>query len=172
MKTLLIGFVLLTVPIAAFPQSHRVGTFQFIERKNGHIAKIVFKTRAFSRSRHRIASSREGLVKRIDGRVPLGTDGGIPQIEIESVRLYIDGNEVPVAKGLYSDCFEPSFELNTSFAIKFGDNFESVFVFMDGSDAAGSYQVLWVLREDRKHSRFSGACSDCEFIDFRSGFFR
>ena len=71
-----------------------------------------------------------------------------------------------------SDCYEPSFESNASFAAKFADNLEGVFVFMNGSDAAGSYQVLWVFRRDARHSRFSGACSDCGFIDFSSGFFR
>jgi hypothetical protein len=111
-------------------------------------------------------------VSKIDGRPPLGTDGGIPQIEIESVRFFIDGKEVPVPKDLYSDCYEPNFESNASFAMKFADNLKGVFVFMGGSDAAGSYQVLWVLRRDARHSRFSAACSDCEFIDFRSGFFR
>ena len=111
-------------------------------------------------------------MSQIDGRPPLGTDGGIPQTEIESVRLYIDGKEVPVPKDLYSDCYEPSFESNASFAAKFADNLEGVFVFMNGSDAAGSYQVLWVFRRDARHSRFSGACSDCGFIDFSSGFFR
>ena len=172
MKTFLIAFVVLTAPIIGFSQSNRVGTFEFVERKNGHIAKVVFKTRAFNRASHRVATRREGLVNTIDGRAPLGTDGGFPKIEIESLRLYIDGSEVPVAKSLYSDCYEPSFDLNSSFAVKFGDKLESVFVFMHGSDAAGSYQVLWVLRKDRKHSRFSGACSDCGFIDFSSGFFR
>jgi hypothetical protein len=172
MKTFLIALVVLTAPIIGLSQSKRVGTFEFIERKNGHIAKVVFKTRAFTRASHRVVTSREGLINKIDGRAPLGTDSGLPQIEIESLRLYIDGSEVPVAKSLYSDCYEPSFGVNSSFAIKFADKFESVFVFMHGSDAAGSYQVLWVLRKDGKHSRFSGACSDCGFIDFTSGFFR
>src|ERR1700704_5594429 len=100
MKTVLIGFVFLASCICALAQSKRIGTFQFVETKHGHTAKIVFKTSAFNRSRHRIVSSREGLVSKIDGRAPLGTDGGIPQIEIESVRLYIDGKEVPVPKNL------------------------------------------------------------------------
>ena len=57
------------------------------------------------------------------------------------------------------------------FAVRIGDDLKSVFIFMYGGDAAGSYQVLWVLRPDGKHSRFSGACADCGFIDFQSGFF-
>ena len=52
------------------------------------------------------------------------------------------------------------------------DDYKSVFIFMDGGDGSGNYQVLWVLRLDGKHSRFSGACSDCGFIDFYSGFFQ
>jgi len=42
---------------------------------------------------------------------------------------------------------------------------------MSGGDAAGHYEVIWVLRRDGRHTRFSGACGDCGFLDFRSGFF-
>ncbi len=172
MRTLILAFLFLLASANTLAQSKRIGTFEFVEKKANHTAKMIFKTKSFSRSNHKIASSREGLVSTIDGRSPLGTDGNLPHIEIESVKLYLDGRDVLIPKRLYSDCYEPSFQLNDSFAIRFADNSEGLFVFMDGSDAAGSYQVVWVFRKDGNHSRFSGACSDCEFIDFRSGFFR
>ncbi len=172
MRTLILASLFLFASVNTLAQSKRIGTFQFVEKKGHHTAKIIFRAKSFNRSNHKIASSREGLVSKIDGRAPLGTDGNLPHIEIESVKLYLDGKEVLIPKRLYSDCYEPRFDLNDSFAIKFADNSEAVFVFMDGSDAAGSYQVVWVFRKDGNHSRFSGACPDCEFIDFRSGFFR
>ena len=170
MRLVTATLLILVISAGSLAQNKRIGTFQFVEKKGNHTVRIIFRTRPFNRSKHRIAS-REGLVSKIDGRTPLGTDGNLPRIEIESIKLFIDGKEVPVPKRLYSDCYEPRFDLNESFALKFGDSPDSVFVFMNGADAAGSYQVLWAFRKDGRHSRFSGACSDCGFLDFRSGFF-
>ena len=54
--------------------------------------------------------------------------------------------------------------------MRIGDDFQSVFVFMHGGDAAGSYEVLWVLRADGKHSRISGVGSGAYFLNLESGF--
>lgn len=58
------------------------------------------------------------------------------------------------------------------FAMRIGDDLQSVFIFMAGGDAAGSYEVLWVIRTDGKHSRFSGKGTGKPFFNFDSGFFR
>jgi len=98
----------------------------------------------------------------------------MPVVEIASMRFYFDGKEVPVTKHLFTDCYNPDLAdyPAENFAIRFSDDMQGVFVFMSGSDGAGSYQVIWTLRKDGRHSRFSGACGDCGFIDFRSGFFK
>ena len=155
-------------------------TFQFVAKKGGHTAKITFTTKLFNRSAHRIVWT--GTCLRIDGRVPLGTDCNVPSVEIESLRFYFDGKEIGVPKRLYADCYQPPFfngpgrvmnerGAEDYFAARISDDLQSVFVFMWGGDAAGSYQIIWVLRKDGRHTRFSGACSDCGFIDFQGGFF-
>jgi hypothetical protein len=150
-------------------QRNNVGTFQFVQKKNGHTARVVFHSKVFHPAGHRVSYDRT-LVTRIDGRVPLGRDGDLPTVEIKSISFYFDGKEVAVSSGLFFDCYDPSFGEDYP-PIRFGDDFQSVFVFMSGGDAAGSYQVIWVLRKDGRHTRFSGACVDCGFIDFDSGFF-
>jgi hypothetical protein len=138
----------------------------FETEKNGHTARLAIRTRPFRKEAHKIEVKGGGFL--VDGQVAVGTDGGIPKIEIESMRLAFDGRTVTIADALFHDIFEPRFK-EGSFAVRFGDDLASLFVFMAGGDGAGSYQVLWVFRLDGRHSRFSQPCSDCRFLDFEGG---
>jgi hypothetical protein len=88
----------------------------------------------------------------IDGRVAYGAEV-IPQAEIKSIRFYLDGKTIKVPKRLYSDCYDPNLRDNP-LTLRFSDDFQSVFVSMWGSDGAGGYNVIWVLRKNGRHSRF------------------
>jgi hypothetical protein len=87
------------------------------------------------------------------------------------LRLFFNGREVAVPRRLYSDCFDPSYG-EGSLAVKFGDDPRTVFVFMHGSDGAGVYDVVWVLRRDGRHSRFANAGGDCGLFNFYCGLSR
>jgi len=179
MNRLLAASILLIIGSNAIAQSKAIGTFQSTNRRRNHQARIVFKTKPFQSSNHAITladqrylkrhqttlSGTAALVTKIDGRDPLGVDGTIPRVEIRSVLLSFDGVQVQVPRRLYSDCYNPNFGKNY-LATKFGDDGESLLVFMAGGDAAGSYQVIWVLRKDGHHSRFASACSDCDYTGF------
>lgn len=170
MKRLLLAFLLL-IPAAAYAQSEKVGTFQFAEKKGRHAARLVFRTGAFARSRHKITYGKRSdlAVLEVDGRAALGVDGDAPRVEIRSMDFYFDGKRVAVPRRLYSDLYEPNFGKG-HFAAKLGDDGNSLLEFMAGSDAAGAYKVIWVLRKDGRHSRFSTPCSDCDYTGFLSFF--
>jgi hypothetical protein len=173
--------ILLALLISAntFSQD-RTGAAEFRASRAGHTAKVVFKVSTFEPSSHKI----EGLnpcndfrAVRIDGRQPLGAGiCHLPGREIRSMKIYFDKDEIEIPNELYSDCYEPTFprldsRIEDYLAVRIGDDMKSIFVFMNGGDGASHYQVLWVLRPDGKHSRFStGACPDCSFINFDSGF--
>ena len=55
--------------------------------------------------------------------------------------------------------------------MRIGDDMESVFIFMEGGDAAGCYELLWIIRTDGKYSRLSGVCADQHLFNLDSGFF-
>ena len=174
MKTLTVLTLLLlsTTSVAAQrAPAGKVGTFRFTEEKGGHTARLVFHTGAFDRSKHRITYGKrlDLTVLEVDGRMALGVDGNMPRTEIRSVEFFFDGQRVAVPRKLYADCFEPSVG-KESFAIKAGDDGGSLLVFMAGGDAAGAYQVIWVLRKDGRHSRFSTPCSDCDHTGFMTFF--
>ena len=70
----------------------REGRAEFTISKGVHKAKLILETRLFDRSRHRIVHLKNCVT--IDGRLPLGTDCGVPEVEIASMRLFIDGKAI------------------------------------------------------------------------------
>jgi hypothetical protein len=148
------------------------GTAEFTERRGIHDIRLILTSRIFKPSRHLIGRAK-GCVT-IDGRAPLGTDCGLPKVEIASMRLFLDGKRIPIPRALYSDCYSPPFFkdyqargiMNKYLAIKFGDDMKSVFVFLAAGDGAGVYDVIWVLRRDGKHTRFTNSGGDCRFLNF------
>ena len=163
--------ILLVIPSAAFSQAKKGGTFRFTEKKGNHAARLVFSTGAFERSKHKITYGKrlDLTVLEVDGRMALGVDGDVPRVEIRSIDFIFDGKKVGVPRKLYADLYEPNLDKN-NLATKIGDDESSLLVFMAGSDAAGGYQVIWVLRKDGRHSRFSTPCSDCDYTGFLSFF--
>ena len=142
--------------------------FVFSANKNSHAVKIIFKAKAFVKSEHKI-KIKDGVTF-VDNQIAFGTDGSIPHREISAVKPIFDGKEVAVSKDTFAKYYNPNFSKDY-LGIKLSDDGKSVLVFMNGSDAAGSYQVFWTFRSDGKHSSFSEACSDCDYADFIEGFF-
>ena len=168
-RTTLAAVLLLSLLPGSPARASGVGSFRFEARSGRHTATLILKTKAFDPSRHRVGSKKVGelLVTTVDGRAALGTDGSVPNVEIESFRFILDGREVRVPRGLYSDCFDPG--TDGRLVLKFGQDAESVFVFMHGSDGAGVYDVVWVLRKDGRHSRWANAGGDCSLFNFYCG---
>jgi hypothetical protein len=88
----------------------------------------------------------------VNGKLALGTDGNIPNIEIDSVKLSFDGKEIIIPKNLYANCFEPNLD-ERDLSLRFSRDFQSLIVTMSGSDGAGGYEVVWRFRKDGRHSR-------------------
>lgn len=167
------------ISVPSYSQSG-TGTIEFSDKRMGHTASVIFTIKKFDLLLHRISGldpCDDFRKVRIDGRFPMGPGiCDMPDREIQSMRLIFDGRKIDIPNKLYSDCYNTIFlfggnDTSRFFALRIGDDLSSVFVFMGGGDGSGSYQVLWNFRTDGKHTRFSGSCSDCQFIDFDSGFF-
>jgi hypothetical protein len=130
-------------------QDKRIGTFQF-ERKGSHTAKVVFKTRAFDRSKHKVEYG--NFHNRVDGRVAYGAEG-LPSVEISSLEFFFDGKRIRVPRRLYSDCYNPNFNSPMFVKMRFSHDLQSVSISMSGADGAGGYEVIWRLRKNGKHTR-------------------
>ena len=135
----------------AWAQNKRIGTFQFEVKQGSHTARLLLRTIPFDPTKHKVTTGDQTI---IDGRPALGTDGNVPSLEIASIRLYIDGNEIRVPRHLYSDCYEPNL-VAPFFTVNFKRNARTVMVEMKGSDAAGSYTVRWQLSKNGRHKRLA-----------------
>jgi hypothetical protein len=173
MKRLFLTLTAILTSTAFFAQG-RIGSFKFEANRNGHTATISFTVREFNPKEHKISGLSVGdcNASRIDDRIPLGVECNLPKYEIQSMDLVFDGHNIRIPKDLYSDCYEPAFawpmshvSISHSFAVKIADDLKGVFAFMSGSDGAGHYDVIWVLRSDGKHSRITNNISDCGMIN-------
>jgi len=103
-RTTLILLITILSGIRGHAQDNRIGTFSFETRRGSHVAKIVLRTKSFNRSEHRVIKGTDQCVK-IDGHEPLGTDCGLPTVELESMRLYFDGREIPITRRFYANSY-------------------------------------------------------------------
>ena len=133
-----------------FAQSAQPRTFIFEKRQGRHFAKIVFQSRYFDTSKHKLFIDKTNQTF-IDGRPAFGT------AEIATFELYLDGKAIRIPRRLYSDCYEPS-DSPSSWKMAFAHNFRTVLVEMHGSDAAASYTVKW--RFDRYGRKTRSANQD------------
>jgi len=151
MRAMSAMFLVLIMSAGVPAQSKRVETFRFEKKEGPHTARVVFRTRRFTRAGHRSTRVVRGQTM-VDGRPAIGTDGNIPRVEIDSMRFYLDGKEIKIPRRLYADCFDPKFG-NEYVTLEFRPNFRGVVVTMSGSDGAGSYQAIWRLSGDGRHRR-------------------
>ncbi len=145
-------WLLVIVPIAS-AQAPKPGTYAFSKRHGDHIAKIVIRTRAFDPSKHKISYARSNYQTTIDGRLAYGAEQP-PRTEIATLNFHFDGQRIPVARHLYTDCYEPNVYRGKGLGIGFSRDFRRVFVTAFGSDGAGSYHVVWVLGRNGRHRRY------------------
>lgn len=133
----------------------KLGTFQFEKTEGGHTAKIIFQTKEFDPSKHRVEYG--NFHNRVDGRIAYGAES-VPTVEISSIRFLFDGKEIEVPQILYRDCYNPNFE-SPYVKVRFSQNYDGVIVSMSGADGAGGYEVIWRLNKNGKHS-WSAADAD------------
>jgi hypothetical protein len=147
MKHVILVLLLLTCsPTLAQPK--RTGTFRFQTRKNGHVAKVLFRVRPFSSNKPAYDPNVGDMV---NGRKAYGAET-TPKAEIGSMIVIFDDRRIQIPPRLFSDCFDPNLRDNP-LVIRFGRNFNTVRITMDGPDGAGGYEVTWVVRKNGRITR-------------------
>jgi len=150
-KKVTIIFSLLLTGSSITAQPERIGTFQSRRRTSGHVAKVVFRTRSFDSAKNKVGYD-DKIGNTVNGRKAYGAEG-VPKAEIVSLKVFFNGEEVQVPRQLYSDCYDPNFG-NEYIKLSFSRDFSKLFVSMSGSDGAGGYEVVWVIRRNGRASRF------------------
>lgn len=127
-------------------------TATFTSSKGGH--KVVVKAKSVPFDAKAAGAKKEYI----------GTDGGKPTTQFESILVSLDGKEIPVNKKWYEDLYNPNITPET-FKVALGDDLKTVWAYMSGSDAAGSYGVLWVFPVIGPPSRLVSRSSDSNLCD-------
>jgi hypothetical protein len=113
--------------------------------------EVIIKTANFNAKEHRIAKGKQGYVSTIDGKVPKGVDGNLPNIELRSIAVTINGKPLAIPTNAYNDLYEPSI---SSFNV-YSDKKGTIFLYMPyNSDGAGGYSVAWMFKNGRYVKRY------------------
>lgn len=117
--------------------------------KNDSITLFI-STRKFQIKNHRIEKDKDGYVFKIDNKLPFGIDGNMPHVEITSIKLIINQQNISIPKDTFNDLYEPNLEnMNVSF-----DKKGNIFLHMLASDGAGYYDVVWVFSNGKLVRRY------------------
>jgi hypothetical protein len=88
----------------------------------------------------------------IDGKPFWGTDGGIPRKIIKSVICKFGNKKISIPLKEYADLFEP----NLNGEVYISKDKKRIYIYMMNSDAAGSYEVTWIIQDNKYMRRVIG----------------
>jgi hypothetical protein len=151
LKNVTIIFSLLISGSSIVAQPDRIGTFQYRRETSGHVARLIFRTRSFDSAKNKVGYD-DKIGNTVNGRKAYGAES-VPKAEITSFIVFFDGERVQVPRQLYSDCYDPNFG-NEYIKLSFSRDFSKLSVSMSGSDGAGGYEVVWVIRRNGRAFRF------------------
>src|SRR5215813_821607 len=150
-NTLTIVSFLLLVGAYVSGQPERIGTFQARRYIGGHVARVVLRTKNFDAAKNKVGYD-EKIGNTVNGRKAYGAES-VPKAEIVFLKVFFDGEEIKLPRSLYSDCYDPNFG-KEYVKLSFSRDYGRLFVSMSGSDGAGGYEVVWVIRRDGRATRF------------------
>jgi hypothetical protein len=142
------------MPVDSLPHIPVTGTFR-VEKENSLIIhndsmRVTLTTAPFVVSKHMVQKDKEGTIGKIDGALPIGTDGFMPREQLTSLKLFIHDREIAIPAAAYTDLFEPHLH---SFNVYF--NKGSIYLYMSSvSDGAASCSMVWIIKNGKYSKRY------------------
>ena len=126
--------------------------------QSGNVVMIHYSTVPFDTLKHRCAwkhtSSKDKdnrwfyrELLRIDGRKPIGTDGGIPATELDTLQIWINGKQISIPKSRYSNLYD--FDWQDDNNLSFSEDIKGIHINKWASDGAGAYSVEIIVKAMR-----------------------
>jgi hypothetical protein len=109
---------------------------------------VSLASASFDPARHKISMVCNDTY--IDGRRAWGTDGDVPNKEISSLRVSLNGQSIPVPASEYSNLYEPNFEGFRFYLSKTG----GILLHMMNSDGAAVYDAVFLIKNGKIHRIF------------------
>lgn len=132
-------------------QLKKTVTKNSIEFKNDTI-NILIKTGIFIPKENKISKNKDGFISKINNEEPFGIDGILPENleEIRSIIITYKGKEHSFSANSLTGMLSPS--PNNMLVALSDDN--TIFLVMSNGDAAGAYNVVWTIKNNRVVSQF------------------
>ncbi len=98
----------------------------------------------------------------IDGHMAFGIDGNMPSTELSEFIIKVDQKTIKVSNDFFNDIFNVNLE-NTE--VYYTNERDLIFVYINGSDAAGGYSAKYVINETGYITRIVTNLCGFDFID-------
>jgi hypothetical protein len=119
-----------SVTVIATPFKRKLHHFKYYKDERGFINKAI--------------------IIKIDDHSVWGKDGDIPKTEFFSISMSMGGLRISLPKSSFKDLYEPNFD-NLQVYIGEANTF---YIKMDNSDGAGSYTVIWTIKDGKYINRY------------------
>ena len=131
---------------------------------NGHLElrtdslTVELTTDPFQPNQHVLEKDKGGSIQKIDGKIPLGTDGEIPLEKLTFLRVTISGNKVDIPAAAWVNLYNPTLETCKVFV-----NSSTGFMYISLTTtriSAGAYQMVWIFKNGRYVRRYVDQSND------------
>lgn len=126
------------IPLAGYDSN----TIQFAEKN----LRITVSTGIFIPTKHKLIYEGKFLVK-IDGKPFYGNYGKIPQTTITAVTVITGADTIRVPQTALFDLYNHVF--NSADAVYISGDKRKIYVYMLSKDNAGSYEVTWIIQDNK-----------------------
>jgi hypothetical protein len=132
--------------------SHNNAVIHYTSKAGGNVS-ILIASSPFNNFKHKVnydtvfnSDDKEKYycqIQNINGRKAYGIDGDIPKNEIEEFKIEWNNHWLKIPKRAYSDLFEPHPDIEAYLS----KNNTLLFIYLYGSDGAGSYAVKFIFNK-------------------------
>ena len=129
--------------LPSIPKKFYEKTINSITIKNDTIL-FTIKTLKFIAKNHKIFKNKTNFIEKIDGKQANGIASDDPVNEIGKIELSLKNKSISFPKYLYKDLFV----INLSSLKLYYDKKGNLYIYMQNSDGAGAYEVVWKVNKD------------------------
>ena len=111
--------------------------------------KISISKVPFIAKNNKLQYEQQGhFLKKINGKEIWGRDGGIPNYQYSEILIQIGEKRVNLPKMSYMDLYEPNLKPDYTH-VSFDKESNRLYIYASNSDAAGSYDIVWVIENGK-----------------------
>jgi hypothetical protein len=155
--------IVLFFSFAVFAQTNEILHAQINKEDNGHSFSLSISKKLFDAKDHDLSKIQFNT---IDNDTAFGIDGSLPKYEISEITLNIDDKYILVPKDFYKKFYNPSLEYDSNYKnidAFFNNDYQTIIIFMNASDGAGTYPLVLLLNKNGDHSFIKLSMEDIYF---------